>query len=66
MIAQALSTQANIEISISPQVATPATRVRDFMRMSHPEFHDSKMEDDPINFIDEAYRIVVVMGVSKQ
>lgn len=31
--------------------------------MSPPKFHGSKMEKDPIDFIDEAYRIVAVMEV---
>lgn len=63
MLAQALANQSNKEIFIPLQVPAPTTLVRDYMRMSPPTFHGSNLEEDPIDFIDKAYRIVTVMGV---
>lgn len=40
-----------------------ATRVRDFMRINPLEFYGSKMAEDPIEFIREAYLIMVVIGI---
>lgn len=63
ILAQALYSQANREIVIPPQVSTLATWVRDFMKMSPSMFYGSRMEEDPIYFIDEAYIIIAIMGV---
>ncbi|TMW82246.1 hypothetical protein EJD97_006428, partial [Solanum chilense] len=40
-----------------------ATRVRKFLRMNPPEFHDSKVEKDPNGFIDKVYKVLAIMGV---
>lgn len=63
MLAQALANQANRKIAIPPQVPNSSTHIRDFKRMCPLEFHRSKMEEDPIDFIDEAYWVEVVMGI---
>ncbi|XP_055818539.1 uncharacterized protein LOC129887455 [Solanum dulcamara] len=54
----------NQGIVASPNVPTPASRVRDFTRMNPPEFHGSKVDEDPQEFIDEVYKIVSIMGVT--
>ena len=46
------------------QVATMASRLRDFARMNHPTFYGSKVEEDPQEFIDEVYKILLAMGLS--
>ena len=35
------------------QVSTMAFRLRDFTRMNPPTFYESKVEEDPQEFIDE-------------
>lgn len=40
-----------------------ATRVHDFMRMNSLEFHGLKADEDPMKFIEEAYRVMAVIGV---
>ena len=41
----------------------PASRIRDFQRMNPPEFEGSKVDEDPMQFIEECDRIVAIMGV---
>ena len=40
-----------------------ASRLRDFTRMNPPTFYQSKVEEDPQEFIDEIYKILHVMGL---
>ncbi|WP_353805582.1 hypothetical protein, partial [Acinetobacter baumannii] len=51
---QAMMTQANWEVvpRAHQQVATMASRLRDFTRMNPPTFYVSKVEEDPQEFID--------------
>lgn len=42
-----------------------AIRIWDLIIMKPPEFHGSKMDVDPQEFIDEAYKIMAIMGVSQ-
>lgn len=63
MLAQALPNKSSKEIAIPPQVLTPSTHFRDFMRLDPPRFHGCEIEEDLIDFIDEAYQIVAVMGI---
>ncbi|WMV54708.1 hypothetical protein MTR67_048093 [Solanum verrucosum] len=42
-----------------------ASRVTDFTRMNPPEFYGSKVEEDPQEFIDEVYKIMIIMGVTQ-
>src|SRR5688572_18646117 len=51
---------------VGRQASTPASRVRDFTRMNPPEFHGSKVEEDPQAFIDEIARVVTIMGVTPE
>lgn len=48
-----------------PQVPTIATRIQELMRMNPSEFHGYKVDEGPKKFIDKAYKIVVIMGVSQ-
>lgn len=34
------------------------------MRMNPPEFYGSKFEEDRQKFIDEVYKVLVIMGVT--
>ena len=54
-LAQALTTQANRgEVaSVNPIGGISSTRVREFLKMSPPEFYGSKVDEDPNGFIDE-------------
>ncbi|XP_049397311.1 uncharacterized protein LOC125861463 [Solanum stenotomum] len=40
--------------------------VRDFARINPPEFHGSKVDEDPERFIDEVYKALDIIGVSSQ
>ena len=41
-----------------------ATRVREFLRMNPLEFYGSKVGEDPNGFIDEVFKVLVIMGVT--
>ena len=51
---------------VGRQASTPASRVKDFTRMNPPEFHGSKVDEDPQAFIDEVSRVVTIMGVTSE
>src|SRR5688572_8712493 len=52
---------------VGRQASTPTSRVRDFTRMNPPEFHGSKVDEDPQAFIDEVSRVVTIMaGTSEE
>src|SRR5688500_5706594 len=60
MLTNVVATQAG------RQASTPASRVRDFTRMNSPEFHGSKVDEDPQAFIDEVARVVTIMGATSE
>ena len=50
-----MTTQTNREVMPRPhqQVTTMASRLRDFTRINPPTFHESKVDEDPQEFIHE-------------
>ncbi|XP_049347353.1 uncharacterized protein LOC125811846 [Solanum verrucosum] len=65
MTTQDMTTQANREVVVplNPYVGTTTTRIRDFTRMNPSKFHDFMVEKDPQEFIDEVYKMLMIMGV---
>ena len=45
------------------QVTTMASSLRDFSRINLSTFNKSRVDEDPQEFINEAYRIQYAMGV---
>ena len=41
-----------------------ASRLRDLARMNPPTFYESKVEENPQEFIDEVFKILLAMGLS--
>src|SRR5688572_7694477 len=64
-VSAALAQMANaITMQASRNLTTPASRVRDFMRMNPPVFFGSKVEEDPQEFVDQLLKILNIMGVT--
>ncbi|WMV46458.1 hypothetical protein MTR67_039843 [Solanum verrucosum] len=57
--------QANTEsmVPVNLNVGTTSTRVRDCTRTNPSNFHGSKVEKDFQKFIDEVYKVLMIMGV---
>lgn len=64
-LAQVVTNQINQEAQAS-HAPTLASRVRDFTKMNPPEFYGSKMEEYPQEFIDEIYKVLVIIGVNSE
>uniref|UniRef100_M1DIU1 Gag-pol protein n=1 Tax=Solanum tuberosum TaxID=4113 RepID=M1DIU1_SOLTU len=65
LFAQAMANQANHGAQ-APQAPTPASRVRDFVRMNPPEFYGSKLDEDPQEFSDEVHKLLAIMGLRSE
>ncbi|XP_069152666.1 uncharacterized protein [Solanum lycopersicum] len=66
MQAQAMTAQVNRQdvLRENPPVRSIADRLRDFTRMNPPIFTGAKTSEDPQEFIDELYKILVAMGAT--
>ena len=64
--AQAMMVQANRELVPRPhqQVTTMVFYLRDFIRMNPSTFYGFKVKEDPQEFIDEVYKILLAMVLS--
>lgn len=62
-LAQALMSQANIgEVDPdNPIRRMNATRVREFFRINSQEFHGSKVDEDANVFVDDMYKVLLIM-----
>ena len=45
-------------------VSSVASHFSDFTRMDPPKYFGLKVDEDPQDFLDEVYRILISMGVS--
>ena len=65
ILSQSMMAQANRDVAVpmSSNVAMAEARVRDFTRMMSTKFHGSMVEEDPQEFIDEVYKVLMFMGV---
>ena len=61
-----MMSQANREVVPRPnqQVTTKASRLRDFTKKNPPTFYVSNIEEDPLEFLNEFYKILYVMGLT--
>ncbi|WMV24231.1 hypothetical protein MTR67_017616 [Solanum verrucosum] len=61
-----MTAKANMDVvvSVNPNVGTTSSKLRGFTRMNPPEFHGSKVEKDPQEFIDKVYKVLMIMGVT--
>ena len=45
-------------------VGTMDSRLRDFIVINLPTFYESKVEEDPLDFINEVHKILYSMGLT--
>lgn len=51
-------------VSVNPNMGIAVTIVRDFIRKILMDFHGSKFEEDPQEFIDHVYKVFMIMWVT--
>ncbi|TMX01787.1 hypothetical protein EJD97_023617 [Solanum chilense] len=67
-LTQVLATQVSIDarVQVNPNANTTISRIRAFIRINSPTFYGSKVEEEPLGFIDEVFKVFDAMGVSSQ
>lgn len=58
-----IANQVNWNVT-PPHGYTPNIKILDIIKISLPKFNGSKVDENPMEFIDEAYQIVALMGIS--
>lgn len=68
--AQVITTKAQAMTSqgagphVNPNACTPASRILDFKRINPPTFQWTKVDEDPLGFIDDMFNVLDTMGVN--
>ena len=67
-LAQVVTTQINLIIVHRVNVVnrTMTSRLRGFVRMNPPIFLSFKMGEDPQEFLDGVYKVLIAMGVTSR
>jgi len=53
-----------VTVSVNPNMCTTTSRVREFTRMNPIEFYGSRVEEDHQEFVDEVYKVLMIVGVT--
>uniref|UniRef100_M1DTR1 Gag-pol polyprotein n=1 Tax=Solanum tuberosum TaxID=4113 RepID=M1DTR1_SOLTU len=65
VLAQSMMAQSNSEVVVPVllNIGMVVTRVTNFNKMNALKFHGSEIEEDPQEFIDEMYKVLMIVGV---